>query len=413
MHTIPFFRPDITEAEIVEAADTLRSGWITTGKKTKLFEKRLQETVFPSSGKAGSLICLNSATAAEELNLRVWGIRPGDEVIVPAFTYTATASAAIHCGATIRLIDIQKDGDPDTHAPEMDYNALHETITEKTKAVIPVDYGGILCDYETICAIVSDRKESFCPVADDETMLGHTNHVLQSLLGRVAVVADSAHALGAYKRIRDKWVSSAELADFTSYSLHAVKNLTTAEGGIAAWKQEDLYPLYSLLSLHGQDRSAESKTFGNWEYDIIGPWFKYNMTDLAASVGLGQLKRLSDMQKRREEIVGQYDSMCERLGLIHLNHTGVNHRSNCHLYPVRIPGINEEMRNNLIQKLAEKGVETNVHYKPLPMLTAYRDERKHFPNSYNYYQNLITLPLYSLLTDDEVMYICECIQTVL
>lgn len=413
MWTIPFFRPDITDIEISEVSGTLRSGWITTGEKTRLFEKRLHNVVFTSLNSKNNLICLNCATSAEELNLRVWGVSTGDEVLVPAYTYTATASAAIHCGASVRFVDIQKDGDPVTHAPEMDYSALYEEITDKTKAVIPVDYGGIMCDYEQLFSVVSARKDLFHPVDDEDTLICHTNHVLQSSLGRVAVISDSAHAFGSSKRVGDKWLSSAELADFSSYSFHAVKNLTTAEGGFAAWKHGDLYSLYSLLSLHGQSKDAALKTPGNWEYDILGPWYKYNMTDVTASIGLAQLYRYPNMLQRRKEIVSQYDSMCDRLGLFHLNHTGENHQSNCHLYPIRIPGIDEETRNDLIRKLAGRGVETNVHYKPLPMMTAYKEARENYPNSYDYYRNLITLPLYSVLTDDEVIYICESLKAVL
>lgn len=413
MRTIPFYRPDITDSEISEVADTLRSGWITTGKKTRLFEKRLGDVVFAASDKRDRLICLNCATSAEEMNLRVWGISPGDEVLVPAYTYTATASAAVHCGASVRFVDIQKDGDPVTHAPEMDYSALHAAITQTTKAVIPVDYGGMMCDYARLYSVVSDKNACFRPVDYEGTPISRTNHILQSSLGRVAIISDSAHAFGSVKRVGDRWFSSAELADFSSYSFHAVKNLTTAEGGFAAWKHGELYPLYTLLSLHGQSKDAASKTPGNWEYDIIGPWYKCNMTDVTASIGLAQLDRYPSMQKRRREIVGQYDSMCDRLGLFRLNHIGDNHRSNCHLYPIRIPGIGEETRNDLIRKLADRGVETNVHYKPLPMMTAYKDVRKAFPNSYDYYKNLITLPLYSKLTDDEVAYICQCIKVVL
>lgn len=410
---IPFFRPDLTESEISGVADTLRSGWITTGEKTKLFEKRLRETVFSEPDENKGLICLNSATAAEELNLRIWGIRGGDEVLVPAYTYTATAAAAVHCGAKVRFVDIRKDGDPVTHAPEMDYEALHGEISEKTKAVIPVDYGGIMCDYDRLYSVIDERKDLFRPAEDDGTLAGHTSHALQAALGRPAVIADSAHAVGSVRRAGDRLLSSAELADFSSFSFHAVKNLTTAEGGFAAWKHGELYRLYSLMSLHGQSRDAAAKTPGNWEYDILGPWYKCNMTDIAASIGLAQLDRYPEMLGRRREIVRQYDGMCDRLGLFHLNHTGENHRSNCHLYPVRIPGIGEETRNDLNRKLADLGVETNVHYKPLPMMTAYRDAGKAFPNSYDYYRNLITLPLYSAMTEDEAAYVCKCVRAVL
>ena len=417
MQRIPFFRPDLTELEIAEAADVLRSGWITTGEKTKLLETRLQSLLFHHDrGKDRCLICLNSATAAEEMNLRVWGIRPGDEVLLPAFTYTATASAAIHCGAVVRFVDIQKDGDPATHAPEMDYDRMSEMLTEKTKAVIPVDYAGILCHYEKIHSAVSARRALFHPIEEDGTVLGSVNHRNQTSLGRIAVISDSAHALGSVRKQEGKQLSSAEMADFASYSFHAVKNLTTAEGGAAVWRQGDLYQQYSLLANHGQSRDAGSKSDGNWEYDIIGPWYKYNMTDVAAAIGLGQLQRYTSMLERRREIVKRYDEMCDRMGLFHLNHTGKDHQSNCHLYPVRVPGIGEEKRNDLIRALAGLGVQTNVHYKPLPMMTAYQtgqDVREAFPNSYDYYRNLITLPLYSTLTDDSVEYICNSVRTVL
>lgn len=380
MRQIPFFRPDISEAEITEVADTLRSGWITTGQKTKLLEEGLRNLIFHDMD--GCLVCLNSATAAEELNLRVLGIEPGDEVIVPAYTYTATAAAAIHCGATVRFIDIQKDGDPVAHAPEMDYEQLEAAITEKTKAIIPVDYGGLLCDYGKLRDIVSGKEDIF-------------------------IVSDSAHALGAVRRYNGKWCSSAEMADFASFSFHAVKNFTTAEGGAAAWRNGVDKKTYQLLSNHGQDRGD------SWEYDIIGPWYKYNMTDVAASIGLGQLKRYPEMLEKRREIVRRYDEMCERIGLFHLIHTGEDHRGNCHLYPIRIPGIDVEKRDDIIRRLAGMGVQTNVHFKPLPMMTAYKELSGGigmFPNSYDYYRNLITLPLYSLLTDDEVSYICECVR---
>lgn len=393
---ISFSPPDISEIEIAEVSDALCSGWITTGPRTKELEKRLAD--FCHTGK---VVCLNSATASEEMNLRMLGVGPGDEIIVPAYTYTATASAAIHCGATVIFVDSQKNGDSETHSPEMDYDAVEAAITERTKAIVPVDLGGIMCDYDRITQVVESKKSLFRP-----------SNPVQEALGRVAVVSDCAHALGASRHGK----VAGEVADFTSFSFHAVKNFTTAEGGAATWNlpgfdDEALYKQYQLYSLHGQSKDALAKTkLGAWEYDIIGPWYKCNMTDIMAAIGLRQLDRYPGMLKRRKEIIAKYDAMCDGLGVFHLNHYGENYTSSGHLYLVRIPGIESEQRNEMITKLAEHGVATNVHYKPLPMMTAYRAygwDINNFPNAYDYYHNLITLPLHTKLSDEDVEYVIE------
>ena len=398
---ILFSPPDISESEIEEVINTLRSGWITTGPRTKELERRMAE--FCHTKKQ---VCLNSATAAEELNLRVLGIGPGDEVIVPAYTYTASASAAIHCGATVIFVDSQKDGDLVTHIPEMDYDAMEAAITEHTKAIIPVDIGGIMCDYERIYQAVENKKHLFKP----------TNPI-QEAIGRVAIVSDCAHALGASRRGK----MAGEVSDFASYSYHAVKNFTTAEGGAATWNipgidDEDLYNQYQLYSLHGQNKDAFAKTkLGAWEYDIIGPWYKCNMTDIQAAIGLRQLDRYPGLLQRRKEIIARYDKICDSLGVFHLNHFGKDYSGSGHLYLTRIPSIDSEKRNEIIIRLAEEGIATNVHYKPLPMMTAYKKmgwNIKDFPNAYDYYQNLITLPLHTKLTDDDVEYVCKWFKTV-
>lgn len=394
---ISFSPPDISEQEISEVAEALRSGWITTGPRVKELEKRMAE--FCHTRRQ---VCLNSATAAEELNLRVLGVGLGDEVIVPAYTYTASASAAIHCGATVIFVDSQKDGDKTTHAPEMDYDAMEAAITEKTKAIVTVDLGGIMCDYERIYQAVENKKHLFRPANE-----------IQEKLGRVAVVADCAHALGASRHGK----MAGEAADFSSYSYHAVKNFTTAEGGAATWNipgvdDEAIYKQYQLYSLHGQSKDALAKTkLGAWEYDVIGPWYKCNMTDIMAAMGLRQLDRYPGMLERRKAIIGKYDAMCDELGVFRLNHYGKDYNSSGHLYLTRIPGIDAEERNEIIVKMAEMGVATNVHYKPLPMMTAYKAygwDIKDFPNAYDYYRNLITLPLHTKLTDEDVEYVCEC-----
>ena len=394
---IPFSPPDISELEIAEVADALRSGWITTGPRTKELERRLSEYCHTSK-----TVCLNSATAAEELNFRICGIGEGDEVIVPAYTYTASASAAIHCGAKVIFVDSQKDN------CEMDYDKVAEAITEKTKAIVAVDLGGIICDYNKIYSVVEDKKDLF--KAKEGNSLGAR---IQQAIGRVIVVADCAHALGAKKdgKMAGEW------ADFTSFSFHAVKNFTTAEGGASTWKDiegidnEEIYKQFQLYSLHGQNKDALAKTqLGAWEYDIIGPWYKCNMTDIMAAIGLRQLDRYPGMLERRKKIVARYDAMCDELGVKHLIHSGENFQSSHHLYLTRIPGINDEIRREIIIRLAERGVNTNVHYKPLPMMTAYKEmewDIEDFPNAYAYYENLITLPLHTKLSDEDVDYIIK------
>ncbi len=394
---IPFSPPDISELEIAEVSEALRSGWITTGPRTKELESRL--SVFCHTSK---VVCLNSATAAEELNFRICGIGEGDEVIVPAYTYTATASAAIHCGAKVIFVDSQKD------STEMDYTKVAEAITEKTKAVVAVDLGGIICDYDKLYAVVESKRELFKAKAGNE--LGAR---IQQVIGRVFVFSDCAHALGASRNGK----KAGEIADFTSFSFHAVKNFTTAEGGASTWRNiegidnEEIYKQFQLYSLHGQSKDALAKTqLGAWEYDVIGPWYKCNMTDIMAAIGLRQLDRYPGMLKRREEIVAKYDVMCDELGAKHLVHSGENFQSSNHLYLVRIPGISDASRREIIIKLAELGVNTNVHYKPLPMMTAYKElgwDVKDFPNAYAYYENLITLPLHTCLTDEDVEYVIE------
>lgn len=394
---ISFSPPDISEAEIAEVSDALRSGWITTGPRTKEFERRLAEYCHTNK-----VVCLNSATAAEELNLRILGIGPGDEVLVPAYTYTSSASAAIHVGATVKFIDSQPD------SCEMDYDAMEAAITEKTKAIIPVDLGGIICDYDRIFAAVERKKNLF-----------HPKGKVQEALGRVAVVADCAHALGAQRRGK----MAGEIADFSSFSFHAVKNLTTAEGGAATWKSipgiddEELYHQYQLYSLHGQSKDALAKTqLGAWEYDILGPWYKCNMTDITAAIGLRQLDRYLGMLKRRKEIIARYDEVCDRLGVEHLQHYGSDYQSSGHLYLTRIPGITSEQRSQIITKMAGQGVACNVHYKPLPMMTGYRElgwDIKDFPNAYRYFENEITLPLHTKLTDEDVEYATTCFEKAL
>lgn len=427
--TIQFSPPDISELEIREVSDALRSGWITTGPRTKLLEARLAayidtgrtdiDCADPETGKkyANRVACLSSATAAEEMNLRLLGIRPGDEVIVPAYTYTATASAAIHAGAAVRFVDIRKDGDPATHLPEMDYEALEAAITPRTKAVIPVDLGGVVCDYDRIFEIVERKKDLFTPLDAHLTPLEDLSSRIQHALGRAAVMADSAHSLGASRIVGGERKYCGAIADFTSFSFHAVKNFTTAEGGASAWKSlpgipdAEIYKMYQLLSLHGQDKDALAKTaIGAWEYDIIGPWYKCNMTDITAAIGLRQLDRYPGMLQRRAQIIAAYDAACEALGISRLVHHTPEVDGSRHLYLIRIPGIGEEQRNKIMARMAEMGVATNVHFKPLPMMTAYRAlgwDIGDFPNAYDYFRNLITLPLHTLLTDEDAAYVCE------
>lgn len=393
--TISFSPPDISDLEINEVVDALKSGWITTGPRTKELEKRLAEFCHTSK-----VVCLNSATAAEELNFRICGIGEGDEVIVPAYTYTASASAAIHCGAKVIFVDSQKD------STEMDYDKVAEAITEKTKAIVAVDLGGIIVDYDRLFEIVEAKKDLFKPAGN--TDLGKR---IQKAIGRVLIFSDSAHALGASRNGK----MAGEIADFTDFSFHAVKNFTTAEGGASTWRDipgvdnEEIYHQYQLYSLHGQSKDALAKNqLGAWEYDIIGPWYKCNMTDIMAAIGLRQLDRYPGLLERRREIIGKYDAMCDELGVKHLVHYTENSTSSGHLYLTRIPGATDEIRREIIIKLAERGVNTNVHYKPLPMMTAYKEmgwDIKDFPNAYDYYANLITLPLHTKLTDEDVDYV--------
>lgn len=388
---ISFSPPDIGELEIQEVCDALRSGWITTGPRTKLLEQKLAEYCHTNK-----VVCLNSATAAEELNLRILGIGEGDEVLVPAYTYTASASAVIHTGATVKLIDSQIDN------CEMDYEQMEAAITEKTKAIIVVDVGGIVCDYDRIYEAVERKKSLFRP-----------SNSIQKSIGRVAVVCDCAHSLGAQKNGK----MAGEIGDFTSFSFHAVKNFTTAEGGASTWRtipgisDENIYQQYQLYSLHGQSKDALAKAqLGAWEYDILGTWYKCNMTDIMAAMGLKQLERYPEMLKRRRTIIEKYDEMCDGLGIMHLSHYGDSHLSSGHLYFVRIPDIISEQRNEIIVKMAEKGISCNVHYKPLPMMTAYKNlgwDIKEFPNAYHYFENEISLPLHTKMTDEDVDYVIE------
>lgn len=388
---IPFSPPDMTEAEIEQVAEALRSGWITTGPKTKEFERQIAS--FCGTDKA---VALNSATACMEMALRVLGIGEGDEVIVPAYTYTATASAVCHVGARPVMIDC---------APgsfEMDYDKMAEAITERTKAVMPVDLAGIVADYDKVLAAVEAKKHLFKPAND-----------IQRAYGRCIVIADAAHAFGAMRHGK----MCGAIADFTSFSFHAVKNLTTAEGGGLTWvshegvDNEQIYKQLQLLSLHGQNKDALAKTkLGGWEYDIIGAWYKCNMTDIMAGIGLAQLGRYRALLDRRRQIIEKYNTAFEPLNVEMLNHYGNEHRSSGHLYLVRINGISVEQRNHVIVKMAERGIATNVHYKPLPMMTAYKAmgfDIKDYPNAYEQYHNEITLPLHTRLTDDDVDYIIE------
>ena len=387
-----FSPPDITEEEIAEVVDTLKSGWITTGPKTKLFEKQLAE--FCHTSKA---VCLNSATACLEMALRVLGIGPGDEVITTAYTYTASASVVCHVGAKLVLIDTQKD------SYEMDYEKLEQAITENTKAIISVDLAGIIGNYEKLFSIAERKKALF-----------HPANKIQERMGRIAVLADAAHALGAEKDGK----RCGEIADFTSFSFHAVKNLTTAEGGALVWRDiegidnEALYKQFMLFSLHGQSKDALAKTqLGAWEYDIVEPYFKCNMTDIMASLGLAQLRRYPGLLARRKEIIGKYNEALKDEDVTVLNHYGENHTSSGHLYLVRLNGKTREECNEIITKMAERGVATNVHYKPLPMLSAYKNQGlsiEDYPNAYDLFANEITLPLHTKLTDEEVEYVIAC-----
>lgn len=388
---IPFSPPDISELEIAEVAEALRSGWITTGPRTKQLEKNIAAYI----GAAGC-VCLNSQTACAEMALRVLGVGPGDEVIVPAYTYTASASVVYHVGAKLVLIDSQKD------SLEMDYDAVAAAINPRTKAIIPVDLGGVPCNYEKLFAVVESKRSVFKPATD-----------IQKALGRVAIMADTAHAFGA--ALGDRMVGN--VADFSSFSFHAVKNLTTAEGGALTWRtidgiaDEDIYKRFQLLSLHGQSKDALAKTkLGAWEYDIVGPWYKCNMTDITAAIGLKQLERYPGMLQRRREMIAKYDAALKPLGVKVLAHYTGAYQSSGHLYLTWIPGITLEQRNEIIIKMAEAGIACNVHYKPLPMHTAYQNlgfDIQNFPNAYAHFVGEITLPLHTCLTDEQVAYLID------
>ncbi len=435
MRKIPFSPPDMSEAEVEMVAEALRSGWITTGPKTKEFERRIAD--YCHTEKA---VCLNSATACMESTLRLLGVGPGDEVITCAYTYTASASVVCHVGAKVILVDAQPD------CVQMDYDQLAEAITERTKVIIPVDLGGIICDYDRIYEVVESKKHLFRPANE-----------IQKAFGRVMVMADSAHALGSKRNGR----MCGEIADFTSFSFHAVKNLTTAEGGAMTWNlpfgdevvpkeptpdpslkgrglenekwtlsgfdgipyiegetwNEYLYRLTQLLSLHGQNKDALAKTrLGSWEYDIIAPFYKCNMTDIMAGIGLAQLDRYPKMIARRKEIVQRYNDVVKSLGFEVLPHVfSEDTSSNGHLYIVRMKGLNMEQRNEVIVKMAERGVACNVHYKPLPMMTAYKAlgfDIKDYPNAFHLFENAITLPLHTRLSDEDVEYVTECFKEV-
>lgn len=411
LRNIPFSPPDMSEAEAKLASEAILSGWITTGPKTKEFEKKITEYV--GTKKA---VCLNSATAAMEMALRLIGVGPDDEVIVPAYTYTASASVTQHVGCKLVLVDSQKD------CVEMDYDKLAEAITEKTKVICPVDLGGVMCDFDKIFAVVEAKKHLFRPANE-----------IQKKIGRIIIAADDAHAFGA------QWHGkmAGAIADFSSFSFHAVKNLTTAEGGALTWNlpfgneevipndngnyfptvprkegetwNEMLYRISQLLSLHGQNKDALAKTqLGSWEYDVIGPWYKCNMTDIMAGIGLAQLSRYQGMLERRRHIIGVFDNALKDLPVAVLNHYGDDFAGSGHLYITRLLGRTDEERRAVIVKMAERGIACNVHYKPLPMMTAYKAlgfDIKNFPNAYNLFVNEVTLPLHTRLSDEDVEYI--------
>lgn len=394
LRNIPFSPPDMTEAEVNEVREAILSGWITTGPKTKEFERLI--ALCCQTKKA---VALNSATAAMELTLRVLGVGPGDEVIVPAYTYTATASVVHHVGAKIVMVDVAPD------SFEIDYDRIADAITERTKVVMPVDLGGVMCDYDRVFAAVESKRELFRPAND-----------IQKAFGRVIVLADAAHAFGA----RWHYKMCGEVADFTSFSFHAVKNLTTAEGGAITWRpiegidDEWLYKQYQLLSLHGQNKDALAKTqLGAWEYDIVAPDYKCNMTDISAAIGLVQIRRYAELLHRRRQIIERYNEALDNLNLnrvAYLKHYGEDFQSSGHLYLVRLLGKDAEYRNEVIRKMAERGIACNVHYKPLPMMTAYKNlgfDIKDYPNAYRQFENEVTLPLHTRLTDEDVEYVIQ------
>ena len=397
MRNIQFSPPDITDLEIEEVVDTLKSGWITTGPKTKLFEQQIAELCVTNKA-----VALNSQTAGMELILRVLGIGKGDEVIVPAYTYTATASVVDHVGAKIVMVDCAKD------SFEMDYEKIPDLINENTKAIIAVDLAGIPANYRRIYEIVEEKKNIFKPTSEK-----------QKKLGRIAVLADTAHSFGA----RQNGIMTGNIADFSSFSFHAVKNLTTAEGGAVTWRHingiddEDIYKEFMLLSLHGQNKDALTKNkIGGWEYDIVGPWFKCNMTDIMAAIGIAQLKRYNQLLARRKEIIEKYNEAFKEYNVQVLDHYNESHISTGHLYFMRLLGKDEEYRNKFIERLAKAGISSNVHYKPLPMMTAYKKlgfDIKDYPEAYNMYKNEVTLPLHTLLSDEDVDYIIETVKKIL
>lgn len=395
---IPFSPPDITQSEIDEVVDTLKSGWITTGSKTKLFEQRLSE--YCNTAKT---VCLNSATAALEMTLRVLGIGEGDEVITTAYTYTASASVVCHIGAKLVLVDTL----PNSY--EIDYNKVFDAVTEKTKAIIPVNIAGVMCNYEKLYQIVNIKRNIF-----------KSSNDIQEAIGRAAIIFDGAHSLGAVRNGK----RCGEVGDFTTFSFHAVKNLTTGEGGAVTWNtidnidNEKLYKQYMLLSLHGQSKDALSKVqAGAWEYDIVAPYYKCNMTDIMASIGIAQLKRYDDILLRRKNIINCYNNAMDSLKNVeYLEHYNDYNSSSGHLYLTRLLGRSIEDRNKFIIKMAELGVATNVHYKPLPLLTAYKNlgfDIKDYPNAYNQYKNEVTIPLYSTLRNEQIEYIIDCYKKIL
>lgn len=397
MRQIPFSPPDMSDAEIKEVVEAIKSGWITTGPKTKEFEREIAN--YCSTEKA---VCLNSATACLEMTLRILGVKPGDEVITSAYTYTASCSPIVHVGATPILIDTAPD------SIEMDYDALEASITDKTKVIIPVDIAGIMCDYKRIFEIVERKKSIFKP-----------DGKIQEKLGRIAIVADGAHSFGAEQNGK----RSGSVADFTTFSFHAVKNLTTAEGGAVTWRNideidnEELYKQYQLLSLHGQSKDALAKTqLGAWEYDIAGLYYKCNMTDISAAIGLAQLNRYSNILSKRREYIEKYNCGLNDLNVSILDHYGPNHSGSGHLYICRLDGKDRMYRDKLIIKLAEKGIATNVHYKPLPMHTGYKNlgfNINNYPNAYSFFENEITLPLNTKMTEEDVDYVIENMVSIL
>lgn len=393
---IPFSPPDIGEEEIREVVDTLKSGWITTGPKTKLFENKIAD--FCRTSRA---VCLNSATACMETTLRILGVGPGDEVITSAYTYTATASVVCHVGAKLVLVDTAAD------SFQMDYDRLEAAVTERTKVIIPVELGGVVCDYDRLFQIAENKKSLF-----------HPSNEIQEKIGRVILMADAAHGFGAMRRGK----MCGEIADFTCFSFHAVKNLTTAEGGAVTWRDipgidnEDLYKKYMLMSLHGQSKDALAKTqLGAWEYDIAAPYYKCNMTDIMASIGLAQLKRYREMLGRRRDIIEMYDRALAELAVTRLEHFDEINASSGHLYLVRLTGKDREFTNRFISKMAEEGVATNVHYKPLPLLSAYKNmgfDIKDYQNAFHMFENELTLPLHTCLTDEQAAYVVETFKKV-